>query len=177
MKSKKTFSLSIYRLCVKMAFVYNTLNKINCFPYRRDFLHSKRSDIRIAPDGGKNLLNHDLVYLKGNEGSYYWVDSKGLRICFCDIGTATDVSSEDICSILNSMLSTISSFDEGSILSFSEKILSKVEDVFDTEANPDNSIDVFLGWKSIALLILPLEHPAKNFIRVRIGSNDYKVFC
>ncbi|MBN2111056.1 MAG: hypothetical protein JW705_08245 [Methanosarcinaceae archaeon] len=160
-----------------MVFFHTTLDKINFFPPKKDFLHEKRSNPKIELDLDKNSLDHDFVYLKGNQGSCYWTDSKGLTMHFCDVGSVTDISQQDIHLTLSIVLASASSFDEKCILSFAERLLVKIEAVFDASLNPDNTIDIFLAWKSIALLILSSDHTMNAGIGVRIGSGYYRIPC
>ncbi|TGC08964.1 hypothetical protein [Methanolobus halotolerans] len=158
-----------------MAFAYTITNEIACFHPKTDFLHRKKSKSTIAFDPDRNYLNHDLIYLKGNEGTCYWMDSKGLRIHFCHVGTINDISLEDINSILTTVLASVYFFDEEYIFRFAKRLFSKMGDAFDMGSDPDGTIDVLLGWKSIALLILSSDHYVKASIGVRIGQDDYGI--
>ncbi|WP_406655904.1 hypothetical protein V7O62_08660 [Methanolobus sp. ZRKC2] len=164
-------------MCVKMAPVYTTSGENNHLPSKAALLQKRRSDLEITFDFNQNCLNHDLVYLKGNEGSCYWVDSKGLSMHFCGVDCAEDLSLEDLHSVLAAVLESVSFFDGEHVLGFARKLMSKIKAVFDMEVNFDESIDIQLGWKSIALLILSSNHSSKAVVGVRIGSGEYNIFC
>ncbi|MDW7731585.1 MAG: hypothetical protein SCH66_04030 [Methanolobus sp.] len=78
---------------------------------------------------------------------------------------------------MTTVLVSVSSFDEKYVLRFAERLFSKIKNVFDMESSPDDSIDIVLGWKSIALLILSSAHSMKDGIGVMIGSGSYRVLC
>jgi len=160
-----------------MAFVYTAPDQINCLPCATDSSYKESSASGIALDFDQNCLANDIVYLRENAGSCYWVNSKGLGVLFCDVYCANDLSVADIHFILTNVLASVSFFDEEYVLCFARELLSKIGDVFDMESNPDNSINIRFGWKSIALLVLSSNHPAKSGIDVRIGSEDYRILC
>lgn len=159
-----------------MVFVHATPDETNCFP-SKTYILNKRSNQRNELYLDKNCLNHDFVYLKENEGSCYWIDSKGLGIRFCDVGAVKDISLEDIRLILTNVLASVSSFDEEYVSTFAEELLSKIVDTFKVALTPDNTIEIFVGWKSIALLILSSGRATKAGIVVSIGPEDYRILC
>jgi len=158
-----------------MAFVHTTPKKAASFPSKKDFLYKKKSNSAVTLAFDQNCLDQDSVYLKGDEGSYYWMDSKGLKIHFCDIADPEDISPDDINSILTAVLSSVSSFDRSYVYTFSEELSSNIKEVF-IENISESAVDVMMGWKSIAMLILAPAYPVKGGIGVKIGHEEYKIF-
>jgi hypothetical protein len=158
-----------------MAFVHTTPKKAASFASKKDFLHKKRSNSAVTLAFDQNCLDQDYVYLKGEGGSYYWMDSKGLKIHLCDIAGPEDISPDDINSIITAVLSSVSSFDRSYVYAFSEELTLTIRKAF-IENISESAVDVMMGWKSIAMLILAPAYPVKGGIGVKIGHEEYKIF-
>ncbi len=123
-------------------------------------------------------LDRNPIYFKEGSNSCYWFDSKGMSLYIssrCEVHA--DSFSDDFALMMESIFRSIYFNEKVNTGRFSGDLLSMIRELFDLECDSDGSLTVFLGWKSIALIILSGRNPGVGDAEVTIGVHNYIITC
>jgi hypothetical protein len=123
-------------------------------------------------------LNCNPTYFKEGSDSCYWFDSKGMSLYISNRCEVYDEQfSDDLPVMMDSVFRSVYFNEKINMGRFSSDLLSTIRQQFDLECDDDGSITVFLGWKSIALIILSARNPGVGDAEVMIGIHGYNITC
>jgi hypothetical protein len=123
-------------------------------------------------------LDRNPIYFKEGSNSCYWFDSKGMSLYIsnrCEV--YADRFSDDFPLMMESIFRSIYFNEKVNMGRFSGDLLSLIRELFDLECDSDGSITIFLGWKSIAIIILSGRNPGVGDAEITIGVHNHTISC
>ncbi|MDP2218416.1 MAG: hypothetical protein Q8J68_14155 [Methanolobus sp.] len=143
---------------------------------------------RCDPCGGKMGHAHPLVntfsnlgcsptYFNETSDSCYWFNSHGLSLYLSWKNEIFDNLCSDFPKIMDFIFESISFNEKANTTRFSDNLLSLIREVSGIGSDDGGSVTIFLGWKSIALLILSGRSSEVSEIEVMVETRSYSVLC
>ncbi|WP_292463643.1 hypothetical protein [Methanolobus sp.] len=123
-------------------------------------------------------LDRNPTYFNEASDSCYWFNSKGLNLYLSGKNDMLGTLSSDFIEMMDLIFESIYFNEKVNTSWFSEKLLSRLREVLEIENDCSGGITIFLGWKSVALIILAAGRNSEmGEIEVTIGTSDYRILC